>query len=245
MNNKVALISGGASGMGKAAAEYLNGLGIKIAILDLDVSGVQNPDYICVEGDVSNERDWLKVLEKIKKKWDRLDILINGAGILGRAESIDIYSIENFDRTMNINLKGTFLGIKHASAQMKESGGCIINFASLSSYGAQPRNLGYVSSKHAIIGMTKTAALDLVDYGIRVNAVAPGIIDTPMFRNAVNEKKEKYPDIDFEGQMTQIIPMKRLGDSLEVAKVIAFLISDQAGYITGATLPVDGGILAK
>ncbi|NQT60492.1 MAG: SDR family oxidoreductase [Bacteroidetes bacterium] len=246
MNKKVALISGGASGMGEAVAEFLCQKGINIAILDIDISSVTQPDYFCIKGDVAEEKDWEKALELIKEKWGRLDILINAAGILGKSESIDEYSVENFDRILNINLKGSFLGIKHTSNLMKASGGGnIINFASLSSYGAAPNALGYVTSKHAVVGLTKAASRDLVEYRIRVNAVAPGFIDTPLLQNIVNRNKEKFPDVDFKAQMTQNIPMKRMGTSREVAQVIAFLISEEADYITGVILPVDGGILSK
>jgi 3alpha(or 20beta)-hydroxysteroid dehydrogenase len=246
MNKRVALISGGASGMGEAVADFLYQLGINIAILDIDISRVSQPDYLCIKGDVAEEKDWEKTIELIKEKWGRLDILINGAGILGTSESIDEYSVDNFDRILNINLKGSFLGIKHSSNLMKTSGGGnVINFASLASYGASPNALGYVTSKHAVVGLTKAASRDLVDYKIRVNAVAPGLIDTPLLQNIVNRRKKNFPDVDVKAQMSQGIPMKRLGTSREVAQVIAFLISEEADYITGVILPVDGGILSK
>jgi len=250
LTNKVALITGARRGMGKAHALALARQGASVVITDIDLAECEmaakeiksyehGRESACFKMDVSNKKDVGQVFDEIIKKFGRLDILVNNAGIFYPKAFLEITEDE-WDKTLDINLKGQFLCAQRAAKEMaKTGGGRIINISSIASgqvgigieWGAH-----YTASKGGIIGMTETLAIELAPLGINVNAIAPGAIDTPMLRaGAETEELKKY---------TEKIPLKRIGRPEEVSAAVVFLASDEASYITGATFYVDGGWLA-
>ena len=249
--NKVALITGARRGMGKAHALALAKQGAKVVITDIDVGECQivadeiksgKGEAVCFKLDVSKKEEVDMVFNEIIKKFGRLDILVNNAGIFLPKPALEM-SEEEWDRTLNINLKGEFLCAQRAAKEMAKNnppvgGGRIINIASIASGGVGIGFEGaahYAASKGGIIGMTETLAIEFAPFGITVNAIAPGAIETPMI-GAVT--KELLSEIKLR------VPLKRIGRPEEVSAAVVFLASDEASYITGATFYVDGGWLA-
>ena len=249
--NKVALITGARRGMGKAHALALAKQGAKVVITDIDAGECQivadeiksgKGEAVCFKLDVSKKEEVDMVFNEIIKKFGRLDILVNNAGIFLPKPALEM-SEEEWDRTLNINLKGEFLCAQRAAKEMAKNnppvgGGRIINIASIASGGVGIGFEGaahYAASKGGIIGMTETLAIEFAPFGITVNAIAPGAIETPMI-GAVT--KELLSEIKLR------VPLKRIGRPEEVSAAVVFLASDEASYITGVTFYVDGGWLA-
>lgn len=234
LENKVALITGGASGQGAVEARRFVEEGATVIITDLnDEGGEKLAEEIgahYLHHNVAEEEDWVKVKEFIEEKLDgRIDILVNNAGILSM-EGLDACSVESFDKIMAINTRSQFLGMKLISPMMK-AGASIINISSLAGITGQVNAIAYATSKWAVRGMTKAAALDLGLKGIRVNSVHPGTIATPM--------TAKYGVS--EGGPLIFAALDRPGTADEVAEVVCFLASDKASYISGTEIVVDGG----
>src|SRR3989338_7100641 len=248
LKNKVALVTCGRRGMGKAHALALAVQGAKVAITDIDLAECQlvaaqikskNGEAICFKMDVSDKAEVEEVFNKVIKEFGRLDILVNNAGIFSPKPALEI-SEEEWDRTLDINLKGQFLCAQRAAKEMaKNKWGRVINISSIASGGVGIGFEGaahYAASKGGIIGMTESLAIELAPFGINVNAIAPGAIDTPMIQaGAETEELKKY---------IEKIPLKRIGRPEEVSAAVVFLASDEASYITGSTFYVDGGWLA-
>ncbi len=253
LNGRVAIITGAARGIGLAAVERLSRDGADIVAFDLPGSPLEDAvnvaqsagrRAIAYEGDVSNPDAWRGVVEATEAEFGRVDILFNNAGISGALAGPLDYPDDEFDRIMAINVKGVFLGMKYVGNAMKESGGNIVNTSSISGFGGGGKIIGYNASKHAVNGMTKTAAIHLAPFGIRVNAVCPSPTDTDM----VDELAETVSPNDTEAFKKQFIssnPLGRYCRPEEVAAAMSFLVSDDASYITGALVPVDGGVLAR
>jgi 3alpha(or 20beta)-hydroxysteroid dehydrogenase len=241
MSGKVAIITGAARGQGAAEARLFASLGARVVLTDVLVDeGQQVATAIgaaahFVRHDVADERDWGAVMKTAIQAYGRVDILVNNAAICDVAPLVD-QDIDGFERMLRVNLIGPFLGIKAVAEPMKSvGGGAIINVSSqaglqgLSGYGA------YGASKWGLRGMSKVAAIELGAFGIRVNSVHPGMIDTPMVAHlAVERGLGRHPGA----------PLTRVGTPEEVADVVAFLASDASSYITGAELAVDGGASA-
>jgi len=243
MDKKVALITGASRGIGKETACTLAREGILVVIdyngsqqKALDVlesikrNGGEGAIYQCNVADYSQTEDMIK---NLIKEYGHIDILVNNAGIT-RDNLIMKMSEEDFDKVIEINLKGCFNTIRHLSRQMiRQRSGKIINVASVSGVLGNAGQANYAASKAGIIGLTKTMARELASRGICVNAVAPGFIKTEM--------TEVLPDSIREG-VTGQIPLKRFGETKDIAEMIAFLASDKADYITGQVIHVDGGM---
>lgn len=249
LRNKVALVTGARRGMGRSHALALAGQGAKVVITDIDlvqceqVAGevrAAGGEAACFKLDVANQADVNNVFDQIIAKYGRLDILVNNAGIFEPHPFLQMTE-EEWDRTIDINLKGEFLCAQRAAKEMaKNKWGRIINIASIASGGVGVGIEGgahYTASKGGIIGMSETLAVELAAHGITVNVIGPGAIDTPM-AGAENMPK---PALD---AMLAGVPMKRMGRPEEVSAAVVFLASDEASYVTGATLYVDGGWLA-
>jgi 3-oxoacyl-[acyl-carrier protein] reductase len=241
--DKVALITGGSRGIGRAIAERLAREGAKIALGDIspaveqtakEISDTYKVEAIGIVGSVAVESDVKNMFKKIEEKFGRLDICVNNAGISINGLTMRTSS-EDFDKIMNINLKSVFLVSKEAAlVMMKQKYGRIINMASIVGIRGNAGQPGYAASKAGIIGLTKTMAAEIASRNITVNAVAPGFIQTEMTNELPDEVKKKY--------MEQI-PMRKYGEVADVAEAVAFFASDRAKYITGDVLVVDGGIL--
>ena len=244
---KVAIVTGAAQGIGRAIALKFAEAGCRgIAILDLrvddDVTALghdmekMGTEVLIQAGDVSDKKNLKDLFEKTVARWGRLDTLVNNAGIL---INHDMYSTleEEWERSIRINLNSVFFGMKYAAQHMKgHGGGCIINMSSISGVTGGSMGPDYGAAKSGIIGLTKYGARHLSKDGIRVNAVAPGTIETLMI-------KREYDKMDAEARKARLekIPMGRMGSAEEVANVVLFLASDLASYITGETIMVTGG----
>lgn len=244
---RVALVTGGSFGIGKATALAFAKNGAKVVIADwienpetLDSIKKSGGEAIFVKCDVSNEKNVKALLKKTISTYGRLDYAFNNAGIEGKSASIHECSEENWDKTININLKGIWLCMKNEIPEMLKQGkGVIINCSSVAGLIGYQGLSAYVASKHGIIGLTKTAALEYANLGIRVNAVCPGVIQTPMIDRLTGKKKEAIE------QFTALEPMKRFGRAEEIANTVIWLCSEEASFVTGIAMPVDGGFVAQ
>jgi NAD(P)-dependent dehydrogenase (short-subunit alcohol dehydrogenase family) len=242
--NKVAIISGAASGMGAATARMFAREGAKVVIADvLEHEGRQVADAIgaaaCFERlDVTSEADWAAVVASTTQRFGKLDVLVNNAGVSGSAEQ-DFYSTDAWHRIMGINATGVFFGIKHAVPAMRAAGGgSIVNLSSIASIiGSEHVHMAYNASKAAVRLMTKSVAVQHAKDGIRCNSVHPGIM--PAMRTS-----GRTADPAIRAERMKVIPMRRPGEVDEVAYAILFLASDEASYITGSEIHVDGGAIA-
>jgi NAD(P)-dependent dehydrogenase (short-subunit alcohol dehydrogenase family) len=244
---KVALISGAASGMGRSEATIFASEGAKVVVGDLlEAEGHDVVDAIAKAGgqarfvklDVTDEKSWQDAVASAVSAFGKLDILVNNAGISGTFDP-DALSVSAWDRLMNVNAKGVFLGMKYAvPALEKAGGGAIVNISSISGFAGQDRvHMAYNASKGAVRIMTKSAAVQFGKLGIRVNSVHPGIM--PPMRTSVGSADPAWRE-----RSLRHVPLKREGRVEEVAYAVLFLASDEASYITGTELVVDGGYLA-
>ena len=244
---KVALVSGAASGMGQSEATIFAREGAKVVVADiLEAEGKQVADKIAAGGgqarfvrlDVTSEAEWDAAVKAAVGAFGKLDVLVNNAGISGTYDT-DMLSSAAWDKVMAVNAKGVFLGMKAAIPLMKKAGGgAIVNISSISGFvGQDGVHMAYNASKGAVRIMTKTAAVQLAGDGIRVNSVHPGFM--PPMRTS-----KTSADPTWRAKMLGAVPMKREGRVEEVAYAVLFLASDEASYITGTELVVDGGYLA-
>jgi len=249
LKGKKALVTGGSRGIGKGIVLALAKQGADIAInyhskkeeAEQVVSRVKKMGQksFSVAADVSSVDEVIAMFGKIKETWGKLDILVNNAGV-AHYSSFEEMTEEEWDKTLNVNLKGEFLCAREAVKIMKRKGGKIINISSVASGGVgfgSPQMAHYVSSKGGVIALTEALAVEVAPYKINVNSIAPGFIETDMTAGLVPDKKAQ------EGFLARI-PWKRLGKPADIGAAAAFLASDEANYITGAVLYVDGGWLA-
>src|SRR3954471_12848307 len=244
LEGKVALVSGGARGMGAAEVRLLHAGGASVVAADvLDDDGKALADELgdrvrFVHLDVTSEEQWLDVVAQTEREFGKLDVLVNNAGIL-RFNAIADIPLEEFRQVIDVNLVGVFLGMKAAIPAMKRAGGgSIVNISSTEGLGGTVFCGAYTASKFAVRGITKVAAIEYGSDKIRVNSVHPGGIDTPMTRAVMDEGGRKYVGKKVAG-------LKRMGEAEEVASVVAFLASDDSSYCTGAEFVVDGGVTAS
>jgi 3-oxoacyl-[acyl-carrier protein] reductase len=244
LSGKVALVTGAGRGIGRAIALAMAGAGARVCVNDINPDtayatahdvlerGGQAFDY---SADVSNKMQVGPMIEAIRDRWDRLDILVNNAGVEPKASVLTLDEWD-WDRTLGVNLKGTFICTQLAGRVMRDQGGgIIVNIASIAGHKSPlPNASAYCASKAGMVGFTRECAREFAAYHIRVNAVCPGVIVTPM-----TQKSRENPDV--LRKWLEDIPQQRLGEAEEVAAAVLFLCSDAANYITGQALVVDGG----
>jgi 3alpha(or 20beta)-hydroxysteroid dehydrogenase len=244
LDGKVAIVTGAARGQGAAAARLFVAEGARVVIGDvLDDLGKELAESLGEAAvyrhlDVSSEDDWRAVVDETLETLGGVDVLVNNAGILRFAALPDM-PLEDYMRVVNINQVGTFLGMRAVSKPMMAAGrGSIVNISSVEGLAGMPYLTAYTSTKFAIRGMTKVAALELGPNGIRVNSVHPGMIETDMVKDAAGGH-----DVDLSPAAKRI-PLRRMGKSEDIAEVVLFLASDRSSYVTGAELAADGGATA-
>jgi NAD(P)-dependent dehydrogenase (short-subunit alcohol dehydrogenase family) len=244
--NKVAMVTGGGSGIGAAMARRFAEEGATVVVADLDekaagkvASAIEKDGgtAVAVRQDVGDPESVEKSVEFAVQKFGRLDVAVNNAGITGDLAPTADYSLEGWDKVIAVNLSGVFYGMKYQiPAMLRSGGGSIVNIASiLGSVGGRD-SAGYNAAKHGVVGLTKTAALEYSKDGVRVNAIGPGYIDTPLL-NALD--REVYDGL------VDLHPIGRLGKPEEVAELAVFLASDKASFVTGSYHLVDGGYTAQ
>lgn len=250
MKNKVALITGAATGIGRETARAFARKGADIVIADLKDEELKETEklikeegvkVLSVKADISKEDDVRNMIKKAVEKFGRLDIACNNAGISGESAVTGEYSTEGWDKVLNVNLRGQFMCMKYEIEAMLENGsGSIVNISSILGHVGFAEAPAYVASKHGLLGLTKTAAIEYASQGIRINAVCPGFIETPMLEEAgitTEEETKQY--------IISLHPAGRLGKPREVADAIVWLASDEASFVTGHPLLVDGGYVAR
>jgi Dehydrogenases with different specificities (related to short-chain alcohol dehydrogenases) len=245
--NKVSIVTGGSFGIGKSTAIAFAKRGAKVVIADwiedystLKAIQEEGGSAIFIKCDVSKDMEVAKMVNKTIETFGRLDIAVNNAGIEGATAPTHECDEDNWDKTININLKGVWLCMKHEIMHMLDQGkGAIVNVASVAGLIGFPGLPAYVASKHGILGLTKTAALENAKLGIRINAVCPGVIRTAMIDRITGRDKtveRKFEDME---------PVGRMGEPEEVAEAIVWLCSESASFVTGHTMAVDGGWIAS
>ncbi|APR77378.1 3-oxoacyl-[acyl-carrier protein] reductase [Minicystis rosea] len=245
---KVVLVTGAASGIGRASALLFAKEGARLVLSDRDASGEALAAEIRAAGgeasfvvaDVAREADVAALVAEAVARFGRLDGAFNNAGLNGKMGPIHEAEAADFERVMGVNLKGVWLCNKHQIIQMlKQGSGSIVNNASVAALTAFPGLALYTATKHGVVGLTKAAALELAAQKVRVNAVCPGLVRTPLLDSAVRA------GFASEEQMVAMEPMGRLGEPAEVAEVAAWLLSDRASFVTGHAMVVDGGYIAR
>ena len=242
---QVALVTGGASGMGLATVKGFANAGAAVVIADINGEAAQavaeeltaqGKKALAVQCDVTNEESVKAMVEKTVETFGRLDAAFNNAGVQSIAtETADVPS-EEYDRVVNINLRGVWTCMKYELQQMRKQGsGAIVNCSSLGGFVGVPGRAGYHAAKHGVLGLTKSSALEYADRGIRINAVAPGIIDTPMVAD-MKENETAAMDI-----LMDMVPARRLGRAEEVAEAVLWLCGPGSSFVIGHGLAVDGG----
>ncbi|KJZ19671.1 SDR family NAD(P)-dependent oxidoreductase [Loktanella sp. S4079] len=243
-NGKTAIVTGGGSGIGKAIVEGLVQAGAKVLIADLNL---EHADALATElgdnvkafkVDTSNAQNVAEMVDTAADFGGSLDMLVNNAGIGGAAEPLGAYPIDSWQKVIDVNLSGVFYGVRYGIPKMLETGGgSIVNIASVLGSVGIANSGAYVAAKHGVVGLTKSAALEYGDKGIRVNAVGPGFIKTPLLDDNLDEATAAY--------LASQHATKRLGTPEEVAKLTLFLLSDDASFVTGSYHLVDGGYTAQ
>ena len=247
LKGKVILITGGASGLGKATAERFDQEGSKVVIADINEEGQELADSlsdsIFIKTDVTDHKAVKASIDKAVEKYGSVDIILNNAGIDGEQKITGESTIENWEKVRQIDLDGAFYYLKYGLEQMKKQGnGVIINTASTAGLVGFENIPPYTAAKGALVQLTKSTAIEYAQYGIRINAIAPSVVKTKLVEHFIQDADD--PEA-MEEQMNSINPMPGWIQPEDVAAAVAFLASDDARYITGHTLPIDGGYVAQ
>ena len=249
LEGRVALVTGSGSGLGRAMALAFAKEGADVAVNDLhqatadEVAATITREFkrkaIAIKADVARADEVDAMVDKTLSELGKIDILVNNAGILQQSVPTIEQSVENWERVIGIHLRGTYLCSRRVGQWMvKQKGGVVLNMASIIAFGGFPMRTSYGPAKAGIINLTQTLAIEWAKYNIRVNCIAPSFIVTPMFEKAIKEGR-----VDRE-EIQRRTPLGRLGKPEDISRAAVFLVSDDASYITGVTLPVDGGWLA-
>ena len=250
LQDKVAIITGGSGGIGKAVAERFLDEGASVMLVDIDQDGLDatrkalgGGDRIAIaKADVSNEADVERYVKATVDAFGRIDVFFNNAGIEGKVAPLEEQDIAMFDKVIAINVRGAYLGLKHVLPHMYRAGaGSVVNTSSVAGLDGSAGVLPYVTSKHALVGMTKVAALEAARHDVRVNSIHPSPVNTRMMRSL----EAGFDPDDAEAAKAGIektIPLGRYGEPADIANLVLFLASDESRFITGAQYRVDGGM---
>lgn len=248
-NEKVVIITGAASGLGLAAAKRLAEEGASLVLVDLKQEALdaalatlpQDTKAICVAADVSDLQQTQHYVQKTMDTYGRIDGFFNNAGIEGKQNLTENFGEQEFDRVISVNLNGVFYGMAEVLKVMRAQGsGAIVNCSSVGGIRGVGNQSGYSASKHGVIGLTRNSAVEYGQYGIQINAIAPGAFMTPMVEGSMRQMGgDNWEEVarDF----AKPNPMKRFGKPEEIGALVAFLLSGEAGYINGAVITIDGG----
>jgi len=249
IEGKVALVTGAGSGIGRASAGAFARQGAKVVAADVAAAGGEETvrlikqaggDAVFVQCDVSKSAETEALVKKTVSAFGRLDCAHNNAGVAGGMAATADCTEENWDRTLSVNLKGIWLCMKHEIRQMlAQGGGAIVNASATSGLVGSKRSAAYAAACHGVVGLTKSAALEYADAGIRINAICPGVTRTPMMEQILQAGPQ------MEQQMIARVPMRRMATPEEIAAAVVWLCSDAASFVTGHTLVIDGGMVAS
>ncbi|HEV7601706.1 MAG TPA: SDR family NAD(P)-dependent oxidoreductase [Bradyrhizobium sp.] len=247
LDGKVAVVTGAAGVIGAATIKLLAERGARIVAVDRDEKQLQAAirnlpaQAHAVTADVTQEDEVADYVRTAMEKFGAIDVFYNNAGIEGDIAPMVRYSLQTFRRVLDVNVVGVFLGLKHVlPVMLKQNRGSIINTASIAGLIGSPEIPAYTASKHAVIGLTKSAAIDCTGTDVRVNCVCPGLIDSRMLSAIIEGRNPGNAPVPHD-KIVERIPARRLGLASEVASVVAFLASDEASYVTGSAYTVDGG----
>ncbi|OAS82222.1 MULTISPECIES: SDR family oxidoreductase [Metabacillus] len=249
---KVILITGAGSGLGQASAIQVAKEGAKLSLVDLNNQALEETKKLILEvaaeaevllltADVSNEEEVKTYVSKTIEKYSKIDGFFNNAGIEGKQNLTEDYGIDEFRKVVGVNLNGVFFGMKYVLEVMKKQGsGKIVNTASVGGIRGVGNQSGYAASKHGVVGLTRNSGIEYGQFGISINAIAPGAIMTPMVEGSLKQiDPENWEEVG--KQFVQPNPMKRFGKPEEVGYLVAFLLSNEANFINSAVIPIDGG----
>jgi len=253
LDGKVAVVTGAAGVIGTATIRLLAERGARVVAVDRREQDLQtavkdlpaSAQALAVTADVTDEDEVAGYVRAAVDKFGTIEVFHNNAGVEGDVAPITKYSLQTFRRVLDVNVVGVFLGLKHVlPVMLKQNRGSIINTASIAGLFGSPEVAVYSASKHAVIGLTKSAALECTATGVRVNCVCPGLIDSRML-SAIIEGRNPGNAPVLNDKIVERIPARRLGQASEVASIVAFLASDEASYVSGAAYTVDGGRTAS
>lgn len=246
------IITGAGSGLGQAVAQRLASEGANLVLVDMNADGLEATKQLIhqdnadaklerVTADVTTEDDVKKYVDTAVSTFGKIDGFFNNAGIEGKQNLTEDFGYEEFSKVVAVNLNGVFLGMQYVLKQMHEQGhGSIVNTASVGGIRGVGNQSGYAASKHGVVGLTVNSAREYGEFGVRINAIAPGAIMTAMVENSLKQLDPDNPE-EAGKQFVQANPMKRFGKPEEVAGLVTFLMSEDAGFINGTVVPVDGG----
>jgi NAD(P)-dependent dehydrogenase (short-subunit alcohol dehydrogenase family) len=250
LDGKVAVVTGAAGVIGRATIALLAARGARILAVDRRHAELEaaiedlpaSADALAVTADVSDEDEVADYVRAAVDKFGAIDVFYNNAGIEGEVKPITQYSLQTFRRVLDVNVVGVFLGMKHVlPVMLKQNSGSIINTASIAGLVGSPQIAVYSASKHAVIGLTKSAAWECTGTAVRVNCVCPGLIDSRMLSAILDGRNARGNAPAPHERIVERIPARRLGLASEVASIVAFLASDEASYVSGSAYTVDGG----
>ncbi len=253
LDGKVAVVTGAAGVIGSATARLLAERGARVVAVDRREQDLRaaikdlpaSAEALAVTADVTSEDEVADYVRAAIEKFGTIDVFYNNAGIEGDIAPITKYSLQSFRKVLDVNVVGVFLGLKHVlPVMLKANKGSIINTASIAGLIGSPDIAVYSASKHAVIGLTKSAALECAGSAVRVNCVCPGLIDSRMLSAIVEGRNPGNAPVPNE-QIVERTPARRLGKASEVASIVAFLASDEASYVSGSAYTVDGGRVAS